>query len=70
MVDFSLEELRAEPVHVNLDTYLKLSPPRRKLSSFFTGDHVVDDECLQIIAKVPGTSRPYDSHLDPPLDLP
>ena len=55
MVDLHLDELGAEPVHVNLDTYLKLSPPRKKLSSFFNGP--VDDECLHIIAKAPGTSH-------------
>jgi Crinkler effector protein N-terminal domain len=52
-VDLRLDDLGAEPVHVILDTYLKLSA-RRKLSSFF--NDIVDDERLHIIAKAPGTS--------------
>ena len=55
MVDLRLAELGAEPVHVNLDTVSKLSPPRKKLSFFF--NHDIDDECLHIIAKAPGTSH-------------
>ena len=55
MVDLDLDELRAGPVHVNLDGYKKLSPPRRKLSSFFNLD--IDDEHLHIIAKTPGMSH-------------
>ena len=56
MVDLCLDKrkLGAELVH-NLDTYPKLSPPRKKLSSFFNG--TVDDERLHIIAKAPGTSH-------------
>ena len=55
-VSFPMDELGAEPVYVNLDTYSKLSPPHKKLSTFF--DRVMDDdsERLHIIAKVPGTS--------------
>ena len=37
--------------HVN---HSKLSPPLLKLSHFFK--HVLDDECLHIIAKAPGMS--------------
>ena len=55
MVDLHLDELGAGPVHVNLDTYSKLSPPRKDLSSFFNG--TVDKERLHIIAKAPGTSH-------------
>ena len=55
MVDLDLDELGAEPVHVNLDGYKKLSPPRRKLSSFFNLD--IDDEHLHIIATAPGMSH-------------
>jgi hypothetical protein len=54
-LDLCLDELGAEPVHVNLDKYSKLSPPRLKLSSFFNGP--LDDERLHIIAKAPGTSH-------------
>ena len=55
MVDLRLDELGAEPVHVNLDNYSKLSPPRWKLLSFFKD--TVDDERLHVIAKAPGTSH-------------
>ena len=55
MVDLDMDELGVEPVHVNLDNYPKLSPPRKKLSFFFNGN--LDDERLHIIAKAPGTSH-------------
>jgi hypothetical protein len=55
MVDLHLDKLGAGAVHVDLDAYSKLSPPRMKLSSFFNG--TVDDERLHIIAKAPGTSH-------------
>jgi hypothetical protein len=55
IVDLSLDGPGAEPVHVNLDDYQKLSPPRKKLSSFFNLD--IDDQRLHIIAKAPGTSH-------------
>jgi hypothetical protein len=55
MVDLRLAELAAGPVHVNLDAFQKLSPPRKKLSSFYKLD--IDDERLHIIAKAPGTSH-------------
>ena len=55
MVDLLLDELGAKPVHVNLNTNSKLSPPRKKLSSFFNG--TVDDERLHIIVKATGTSQ-------------
>ena len=54
-VDLCLDDLGAEPVHVNLDTCSKLSPPRMKLSSFFNG--TMDDDRLHIIIKAPGTSH-------------
>jgi hypothetical protein len=54
-VDLHIDELGEEPVHINLDTYTKLSPPRLKLSSVFEG--TVDDEHLHVIAKAPGTSH-------------
>jgi hypothetical protein len=54
-VDLRLDDLGAEPVHANLDTYSKLSPPRMKLSSFFNG--TVDDDRLHVIAKAPSTSH-------------
>ena len=55
IVDLRLDDLGAEPVHVNdLGTSSKLSA-RRKLSTFFSG--IVDDECLHIIAKAPGMSH-------------
>ena len=55
MVDLKMDGLGVEPVHVNLDNYTKLSPPRKKLSFFF--NNIVDDEHLHIIAKAPGTSH-------------
>ena len=55
MVDLHLDELGAEQVHVNLDTYSMLSPPGKKLSFFFNG--TVDDENLHIIARAPGMSH-------------
>ena len=55
IVDLRLDDLGAEPVHVDdLDTSSKLSA-RRKLSTLFSG--IVDDECLHIIAKAPGMSH-------------
>ena len=38
MVDLPLDELGADPAHVNLNTNSKLSSPCKKLSSFFIGD--------------------------------
>jgi hypothetical protein len=55
IVDLNLDELGAEPVHVNLDTYKKLSPPWQELSSFF--NHDIGGRRLHIIAKAPGTSH-------------
>ena len=54
MLDLSLDEFGTKSVVVNLDTYTKLSPPRKNLSSFF---NVMDDDHLHIIAKTPGTLR-------------
>ena len=54
MVDLRLDDLGAEPVHVNLGTYPKLSA-RKKLSFLF--NDLVDDERLHIIAKAPGMSH-------------
>jgi Crinkler effector protein N-terminal domain len=58
-VDLHMDELGEEPVHINLDTYTKLSPPWLKLSSFF--ERTVDDEHLHVIAKAPGTSHSSSS---------
>ena len=55
MVDRHLNELGAEPAHVNLDAYSKLSPPNKKLSFFF--NYIMDDDHLHIIAETPGTLR-------------
>jgi hypothetical protein len=57
IVNRPLDELGADSVPlyvINLNSYIKLSPPHEKLSSFF--DHVVDDKRLHIIANTPGTS--------------
>ena len=58
-VSIPMDELGAEPVHVNLDAYPKLSPPRKKLSYLFNG--TLDDERLHIIAKAPGMSHQSSS---------
>ena len=57
MFDRHLNELGAEPAHVNLDAYSKLSPPNKKLSFFF--NYIMDDDHLHIrvIAETPGTLR-------------
>jgi len=55
-VDLPLDELGAEPVHVNLDN--KLSPPRWPLSSFFKD--TVDDQHLHVIVKAPVTPPALD----------
>ena len=54
MVDLRLDDLGAEQVLINLDTYQKLSP-HKTLSSFL--DHIMDDDHLHIIAKTPGMLR-------------
>jgi hypothetical protein len=57
MVDLRLDDFGAEEQVIvsNLDTHLKLSPPRKKLSFFL--NHIMDDDHLHIIAKTPGTLR-------------
>jgi Crinkler effector protein N-terminal domain len=58
-VDLHMDELGEEPVHINLNTYTKLSPPWLKLSSVFEG--TVDDERLHVITKAPGMSHSSSS---------
>ena len=53
-VSFPIDDLETELGNINLARYPKLSPPNKKLTTFFT-DTV--DECLYVIAKAPGTSR-------------
>jgi hypothetical protein len=55
MVNLNLDELGDEPVHVDLATCKKLSPPRLPLSSFFKGS--VDDQYLHVVVEAPGTSH-------------
>ena len=55
MVNIHLDGLGAKPVNVDLDIQSKLSPPGKKLSSFFYG--ALNDESLHIIAKAPGISH-------------
>ena len=53
-VSFPIDDLQTELGNINLARYLKLSPPSKKLATFFTD---VADDCLHVIAKAPGTSR-------------
>jgi len=53
-VSFPIDDLEKELGSINLAGYLKLSPPSKKLTTFFTD---VEDDCLHVIAKVPGMSR-------------
>ena len=55
MVDLHLDELGAEPVHVDIYPSSKLSPPIAELSSFFSD--TLDKERLHVIAKASGTSH-------------
>jgi hypothetical protein len=52
-VSFPIDDLETELGNINLARYLKLSPPTKKLATFFTD---VADDCLHVIAKVPSTS--------------
>ena len=55
-VSFPIDDLETELGNINLSRYPKLSPPSKKLTTFFTD---AADECLHVIAKVPGTSRQF-----------
>jgi Crinkler effector protein N-terminal domain len=54
LVFFPIDDLETELGNINLVSYPKLSPPSKRLSTFFTD---AADDCLHVIAKVPGTSR-------------
>ena len=60
-VSFPIDDLKTELLN-NFAGYPKLSPPYKKLNTFFTG---VPDDCLHIIAKAPGTSRQSEPPLTP-----
>jgi hypothetical protein len=62
--DFPIDDLATELGNINLALYPKLSPPTKKLTTFFT-DAV--DDCLHVIAKAPGMSRQssLSNHLSP-----
>jgi len=49
-VSFPSDDLEMELGNINLAGYLKLSPPNKKLTTFFTN---VADDCFHVIAKVP-----------------
>ncbi|KAJ3499972.1 hypothetical protein NLJ89_g9993 [Agrocybe chaxingu] len=49
-VSFPIDDLETELGNIDLAGYPKLSPPSKKLSTFFTD---VADDCLHVIAKVP-----------------
>jgi hypothetical protein len=53
-VSFPVDDLEKELGNINLAGYLKLSPPSKKLTTFFTN---VADDYLHVIVKAPGTSR-------------
>src|SRR6266699_3411019 len=53
-VSFPIDDLETELGNINLSRYPKLSPPSKKLTTFFTD---AADDCLHVIAKAPGTSR-------------
>ena len=53
-LSFPIDDLETELRNINLGGYQKLSPPSKKLTTFFTD---VADDCLHVIAKAPGTSR-------------
>ncbi|KXN90928.1 hypothetical protein AN958_03203 [Leucoagaricus sp. SymC.cos] len=49
-VSFPIDDLETELGNINLAAYPKLSPPSKKLTTFFTD---VADDCLHVIAKAP-----------------
>jgi hypothetical protein len=51
-VSFPIDDLETELRNINLDHYMKLSSPGKKLTTFFTD---AADDCLHVIAKAPGT---------------
>ena len=53
-VSLPIDGLETELRNINLAGYPKLSPPSKKLATFFTD---VADDCLHVIAKAPGTLR-------------
>jgi len=53
-VSIPIDDLETELRNINLGGYQKLSPPSKKLTTFFTD---ASDDCLHVIAKAPGTSR-------------
>ena len=53
-VSFPMDDIAAELPHINLDGSTKLSPPSKKISTFFID---VADDYLHVIVKVSGTSQ-------------
>jgi len=53
-VSFPIDDLETELGKINLARYPKLSPPSKKLTTFFTD---AADDCLHVIAQAPGTWR-------------
>jgi hypothetical protein len=51
-VSFPVDDLEKELGNINLAGYLKLSPPSKKLTTFFTD---VAHDYLHVIVKAPGT---------------
>jgi len=53
-VSFPVDDLETVLENINLSDYPKLSPPSKKLATFFTD---VADDCLHVIAKASCTPR-------------
>ena len=65
-VFFPIDDLKIEWINFNFADYLKLSPPTKKLSTFFKE---VAEDCVHIIIKVPGMSRNFSFLVLPPFSL-
>ena len=63
-VSFPIDDLETELGNINLALYPKLSPPSKKLTTFFMD---AADDCLHVIVKAPGMSRQssFSNHLSP-----
>lgn len=55
-VSFHFDDLDSELANIDLSAHQKLSPPIKRLTTFFTD---VEDDCLHVIVRAPGTSRQF-----------
>ena len=62
--EFPIDNLETKSQNIDLARYPKLSPPSKKLTTFFTD---AADDFLHVIAKAPGTSRQssLSNHFNP-----